>query len=178
STGLLLVPTVSVASVDAADRSREIREAIQQVSRYTTEDDVAGKNMFNWLLIIVWRDLIMYLWMLSGPPFLNLHRSVQERLCGTLTIFCYLCKGFISLSIYAGLFGFTISAYVCLTSVLLVDLLGLGKLTNAFGLLLLWQGVGTIFGPPIAGILADVTDTYVWSFVFCGINLLRILAIQ
>ncbi|RCN34821.1 hypothetical protein ANCCAN_19335, partial [Ancylostoma caninum] len=94
------------------------------------------------------------------------------QICGTLTIFCYLCNGFISLSIYAGLFGFFLSAYVCLTSVVLVDLLGLGKLTNAFGLLLLWQGVGTIFGPPISGILADATNTYVWSFIFCGINLL------
>ncbi|KAL6743061.1 hypothetical protein Aduo_016146 [Ancylostoma duodenale] len=98
--------------------------------------------------------------------------NLSLAICGTLTIFCYLCNSFISLSIYAGLFGFFLSAYVCLTSVVLVDLLGLGKLTNAFGLLLLWQGVGTIFGPPISGILADATNTYVWSFIFCGINLL------
>ncbi|KAK6022308.1 hypothetical protein OSTOST_12001, partial [Ostertagia ostertagi] len=73
---------------------------------------------------------------------------------------------------YAGLFGFSISSYICLTSVILVDLLGLDKLTNAFGLLLLWQGVGTVFGPPISGYLADITHSYVWSFVFCGANLL------
>ncbi|KIH58750.1 hypothetical protein ANCDUO_11038 [Ancylostoma duodenale] len=70
------------------------------------------------------------------------------------------------------MFGFSISSYICLTSVILVDLLGLDKLTNAFGLLLLWQGVGTVFGPPIAGYLADLTNTYIWSFVFCGVNLL------
>lgn len=44
-----------------------------------------------------------------------------------------------------------LSSYVCLTSVLLVDLVGIEKLTNAFGLILLFQGVGTIIGPPISG---------------------------
>ena len=59
------------------------------------------------------------------------------------------------------MFGFTIGAYVGLTSVILVDLLGLDKLTNAFGLLLLFQGVATLIGPPIAGkyIRAGRTDT-------------------
>ena len=38
-----------------------------------------------------------------------------------------------------------------LTSVVLVDLLGLESLTNAFGLTLLFQGVAGIIGPPIAG---------------------------
>ncbi|KAJ1368007.1 hypothetical protein KIN20_029055 [Parelaphostrongylus tenuis] len=98
--------------------------------------------------------------------------NISLSLCGILTAFCYLCSDFISLSFYAGLFGFSISSYICLTSVILVDILGLEKLTNAFGLLLLWQGVGTVFGPPVSGYLADVTNTYVWSFVFCGVNLL------
>jgi len=33
----------------------------------------------------------------------------------------------------------------------LVDLLGLDKLTSSFGLLLMFQGVATLIGPPIAG---------------------------
>lgn len=38
-----------------------------------------------------------------------------------------------------------------MTSVVLVDLLGLDKLTNAFGLLLLFQGIASVIGPPIIG---------------------------
>lgn len=53
---------------------------------------------------------------------------------------------FASLMMYAAVFGFTIGAYVGLTSVILVDLLGLDKLTNAFGLLLLFQGIATFIG--------------------------------
>ena len=35
---------------------------------------------------------------------------------------------------------------------MLVDLLGLAKLSNAFGLVLLFQGLGAVAGPPFAGL--------------------------
>uniref|UniRef100_F1KZ58 Monocarboxylate transporter 12 n=2 Tax=Ascaris TaxID=6251 RepID=F1KZ58_ASCSU len=98
--------------------------------------------------------------------------NISLSICGILTMLVFVCKDFFALAAYSGLFGLTLSSYVCLTSVLLVDLLGLERLTNAFGLLLLFQGIGTIFGPPIAGRLADISDSYHWSFVFCGICLL------
>lgn len=69
-------------------------------------------------------------------------------LATALSAFCY---DYASLVVYCAVFGFTIGAYVGLTSVILVDLLGLEKLTNAFGLLLLFQGIASLVGPPIAG---------------------------
>lgn len=68
------------------------------------------------------------------------------------TAFSALCYEFYSFVIYASIYGFTIGAYVGLTSVILVDLLGLDRLTNAFGLLLLFQGIASFLGPPVAGI--------------------------
>jgi len=41
--------------------------------------------------------------------------------------------------------------YICLTPIVLVDLLGLDKLSNSFGLVLLYQGIGAVIGPPMAG---------------------------
>ena len=38
-----------------------------------------------------------------------------------------------------------------MTPIVLVDLLGLEKLSNAFGLVLLFQGIGAVAGPPFAG---------------------------
>lgn len=67
-------------------------------------------------------------------------------------MFSAFCSTFYTLAVYASIFGFTIGAYVGLTSVILVDLLGLEKLTNAFGLLLLFQGIASLIGPPMAGI--------------------------
>lgn len=69
---------------------------------------------------------------------------------------------------YAAVFGLFIGVYVSLTSVVLVDLLGLELLTNSFGLLLLFQGVATFIGPPCAGWLYDWTGSYDISFIVMG----------
>lgn len=70
---------------------------------------------------------------------------------GAATMLSTYCTGILSLSFYTIIFGSTIGAYVGLTSVILVDLLGLDKLTNAFGILLMFQGIASLVGPPIAG---------------------------
>ena len=50
------------------------------------------------------------------------------------------------------LISFIFSAtFVSLTSIILCELLGLGKLTNAFGLLSMGRGISAIIGPPLAG---------------------------
>uniref|UniRef100_A0AC34Q3W2 Major facilitator superfamily (MFS) profile domain-containing protein n=1 Tax=Panagrolaimus sp. JU765 TaxID=591449 RepID=A0AC34Q3W2_9BILA len=72
---------------------------------------------------------------------------------------------------YCFIFGFLISSYVCLTSVVLVDMVGVDRLTSAFGLLLLVQGIATFVGPPLGGLLFDITGNYDWTFAFCGICL-------
>ena len=65
-------------------------------------------------------------------------------------------------------FGVTSGAYVGLTSVVLVDLLGLDRLTNAFGLLLLCQGIASVIGPPIIGSLKDSLGDYEGGYYFAG----------
>ena len=67
---------------------------------------------------------------------------------------------------FCAVFGITSGAYVGLTSVVLVDLLGLDKLTNAFGLLLLFQGIASVMGPPIIGRLYRVFRPVSYSTLF------------
>lgn len=50
-----------------------------------------------------------------------------------------------------------------------MDLLGLENLTNAFGLLLLFQGIASIVGPPVGGWLYDVTEMYEPAFIVAGV---------
>lgn len=90
-------------------------------------------------------------------------------ICGLATAFSAFCMDFYSLAVYGSVFGFTIGAYVGLTSVILVDLLGLEKLTNAFGLLLLFQGIASLVGPPIAGELFDLLGSYNPGFYVSGV---------
>lgn len=76
---------------------------------------------------------------------------VYSLLTFAATILSTFCKSFATFTFYSSVFGFTSGAYVGLTSVILVDLLGLNRLTNAFGQLLLFQGFASLLGLPIAG---------------------------
>ncbi|XP_011504318.1 PREDICTED: monocarboxylate transporter 12 isoform X2 [Ceratosolen solmsi marchali] len=69
---------------------------------------------------------------------------------------------------YAAAFGLSVSVFASLRSILVVDLLGLERLTNAFGLLLLFQGLGATVGAPVAGAFKDWTGSYDASFYFAG----------
>lgn len=43
------------------------------------------------------------------------------------------------------------ACFASLRSIIVVELMGLEKLTNAFGLLMMFQGIAAIVGVPIAG---------------------------
>jgi MFS family permease len=62
-------------------------------------------------------------------------------------------NNYLGIALLAALYGFTISANYALVSVILVNLISLDSFTNAYGLLLLVQGFGSLVGPPIAGLL-------------------------
>jgi hypothetical protein len=47
------------------------------------------------------------------------------------------------------------ACFASLRSILIVELMGLDKLTNAFGLLLLFQGIAAAIGSPVAGIKSN-----------------------
>lgn len=72
------------------------------------------------------------------------------------------------ISILSGLFGLFIAANYALTSVILVELISLERFTNAYGLLLLVQGIANLVGPPLAGFIRDVTGNYTLAFYLAG----------
>lgn len=71
-----------------------------------------------------------------------------------------LCASYGSFVVMCIFFGAAVSGYISLTSIILVDLLGLDKLTNAFGLLILFRGAAAIIGSPLAGAVYDSTKSY------------------
>ncbi|XP_061191852.1 monocarboxylate transporter 12-like [Saccostrea echinata] len=76
---------------------------------------------------------------------------------------------FIPLCIIAGLFGFFISANYALSTVILVEIVGIDKLTNSYGLTMMMQGLANIIGPPVAGFLYDMSGSYDHTFLAGGI---------
>ncbi|RUS91098.1 hypothetical protein EGW08_001123, partial [Elysia chlorotica] len=117
---------------------------------------------------------------LSDRPWVNrliLYNSALT-VCGLATAFSPAAGGSYEMLVaYAAVFGLFIGVYVSLTSVVLVDLLGLELLTNSFGLLLLILGLCIYnqvtnfylffvhFHP---GWLYDWTGSYDISFIVMG----------
>ena len=63
---------------------------------------------------------------------------------GVSTLVLPFCTSYGAFATIALLFGFFVAAYISLTSIVLVDLLGLDNLTSAFGLLVLFRGVSSM----------------------------------
>ena len=84
---------------------------------------------------------------------IDLNSNFRICFCFPATVLSSFCSDYTSLAVYSATFGITIGAYVTLNSLVLVDLFGLEQMTNAFGLLLLFQGIASLIGPPIAGLI-------------------------
>lgn len=95
--------------------------------------------------------------------------SASIALCGAVISLVPLINYFTGWALVASTFGFTISANYALTSIILVDLITLEWFTNAYGLLLLVQGIANLIGPPLAGWLHDMSGTYDLSFYMAGL---------
>lgn len=137
-------------------------------------DEGISKEQAKWLVSIVGisntvgRVLFGFMADRKGVNRLFLYNTALT-ICGVATALCPLCSNYPLLVVYACVFGLFIGVYVSLTSVVLVDLLGLEMLTNSFGLLLMFQGIATLIGPPIAGWLYDGTGSYDVSFIVAGV---------
>jgi len=73
-----------------------------------------------------------------------------------------------SFSVISALFGLFIAAYIALTSIVLVDFCGIENLTSAFGLLVVFRGISSIIGPPLAGVVYELTSSFDISFFLAG----------
>lgn len=94
--------------------------------------------------------------------------NIALTICGISTIFSNVSSHAAYQYGYACVFGLSISCFASLRSIVIVDLVGLEKLTNAFGLLLLFQGVAATIGAPLAGVFMDMTGNYDTSFYLSG----------
>lgn len=88
--------------------------------------------------------------------------------CGISVVLIPLFPTYQMMCILSSAFGLFIAANYSLTSIILVNLVELDRFTNAYGLLLLVQGLANLLGPPIAGWGYDLTGNYDLSFFLSG----------
>ncbi|KAJ8316294.1 hypothetical protein KUTeg_006308 [Tegillarca granosa] len=96
---------------------------------------------------------------IAGPPLAGL------KVLASFDNLYYGVKGILK---RLRMFLYFYTAYISLTSIIICDMLGLGKLTNAFGLLTMGRGIAGIVGPPIAGAVFQATGNYDASFLLGG----------
>lgn len=108
-------------------------------------------------------------WFSDFPWVNSLFVTNMAILLSGVSVLCMpFCTTYTSFIVVALLFGLFVAAYISLTSIVLVDLLGLDNLTSAFGLLVLFRGVASMVGPPVAGSVYDATQNYDAAFFMAG----------
>jgi MFS family permease len=70
--------------------------------------------------------------------------------------------------IYCFPFALGVASFAALRSVICADLLGMERLTNAYGFLMLFMGVAALLGPPFAAFLKSKTASFGLAFVVMG----------
>lgn len=91
---------------------------------------------------------------------------------GIACILSMFCVNYASTCVFAAYFGLCMAAWISLSPIILCELLGLEKLTNSFGILCFVRGISAFAGPPIAGMVYDMTQNYNNAFHVGGLLLL------
>jgi len=99
------------------------------------------------------------------PVFVS---NVAVLLGGGATMAAPLLSSFWMFAIYCSVFALGVAGFATLRSVICVELLGVEKLTSAYGLLMLFMGMAALMGPPFAAYLMNLTASYSLSFVVMG----------
>ncbi|XP_071443323.1 LOW QUALITY PROTEIN: monocarboxylate transporter 14-like [Hetaerina americana] len=107
----------------------------------------------------------------GDQPWMNVTKTYALCLClcGILTgIMPLLTDSYPMLAIDCALFGLVFASNFSFTPVIIVELISLDRFTMAYGLILLTQGLGNLLGPPLAGWLYDITNSWNISFYLAG----------
>ncbi|XP_071176744.1 monocarboxylate transporter 14-like [Mytilus edulis] len=105
-----------------------------------------GRVLAGWIADRPWANVV----------FLN---NASLVLAGVMTIIWPFCTSVTHLSLVAVGFGSCTAAFLALRSIVVVELFGLHRLTSTFGLLILFQGVASVIGSPLAGWIIDSTGS-------------------
>ncbi|KAK3089859.1 hypothetical protein FSP39_007149 [Pinctada imbricata] len=97
--------------------------------------------------------------------------SVALWICGVALALVPLFKQLVGTGVLVGIYGLLSAATEALKMAIVVDIVGMTKLTDAYGLLMFLQGIANLTGPPVAGWLFDISGSYDHTFLTAGISL-------
>ena len=77
--------------------------------------------------------------------------GISIMLCGASIIFVPSFASYTMLAVLAGLFGLFSAANEAMCSIILIDIVGIKNLNQAYGIIMMLQGIANLVGPPVAG---------------------------
>jgi len=121
--------------------------------------NTVGELCVGWIGDKVWLNLSMFY-------------AACMAVCGLCAILVPFVTHPVALGCISSVFGFAIAANYSLTTPIIVELVSIRDYCNAYGLLLLVQGVANLLGPPFAGWLYDASQEWYLTFGIGGAGII------
>ncbi|NXP45915.1 MOT2 protein, partial [Heliornis fulica] len=97
--------------------------------------------------------------------------TMTITLISTSLMLLPLANSYLSLAIFTGFYGFFFGATVAVHITVLADVVGMPDFDSALGLFMLMRSTGGFVGPPLAGLIVDMTGDYRAGFYMAGATL-------
>ncbi|XP_059351355.1 LOW QUALITY PROTEIN: monocarboxylate transporter 13-like [Daphnia carinata] len=112
-------------------------------------------------------------WLSDNPKVsVLLLNNIGLSISGLLIILCPFFFSYHLLVIFSIILGLATSCTAVTRPILLGELLGLENVNNAYGFMLVFYGIATLFGTPVAGFLYDSLGDYHGAFYLAGSSVL------
>lgn len=95
--------------------------------------------------------------------------NIATIIAGLSMLFVPYCTELWHYIVFCIPFSAGVACFAALRSVICVELIGVEKLNNAFGILMVFMGIGAVAGGPIAGYIKDATQSFDYAFYIMGI---------
>ncbi|XP_041980699.1 monocarboxylate transporter 14-like [Aricia agestis] len=137
---------------------------------YMTDNNIEGGAFMISIIGIASAVGIVVLGWAGDQPWLNVTKAYAVCLCA-----CGVCVGvyplvrnYWGLAAVSALFGLTYASSYSYTPAILIELVPIDHFTVGYGFILLSQGLGHLLGPPLGGLLYDVTRSWDATFYAGG----------
>lgn len=106
------------------------------------------------LILCIYKLLNFYLFSILGAGIAVLTIPLEQRL--------YL------VGLSAAVYGLCLGSWYVMMPVLLADIFGTDRISSSYGLVRMFQSIGAISVPPLAGLMRDLSGSYVICFYCMG----------
>ncbi|KAJ8718282.1 hypothetical protein PYW08_002519 [Mythimna loreyi] len=142
------------------------------LNSYMNEMKVDGGPMMISIIGVSSSIGIVALGWAGDQPWLNVTKTYAVCLiiCGaSVAAYPIFITNYWIVAVISAVFGLSFASSYSYTPTILMELMPLDNFTVAYGLILLSQGIGHLIGPPIGGMLYDITGSWDLTFYMGGI---------